>query len=204
MAASTSRRRQAVQTRQRIRDAARELFLANGYAATMVTDIARAATVAPQTVYFTYGTKAALLSAVIDAEIVGDLDPVPLLDRPAAKRVAAADDPAERLRRVVTLLCDVTERVAPLYELARSGATDPDIRELLDRHEEQRRQTHRVLVGLLADGLRSGLDVHEASDRLFALVSHDVYWLLVERCGWTKRRWRQLAQEESRRQLLAV
>ncbi len=202
MAASTSRRSQAVQTRQRIRDAARELFLADGYSAATITEIARTAAVAPQTVYFTYGSKAAILSAVIDAEIVGDLEPVPLLDRPAAKRVTAVTDPAERLRRAVTLLCDVTERVAPVYELARGGAIDPEVRGLLDRHEQQRRQTHRALVGLLAAGLRSGLDVHEASDRLYALVSHDVYWLLVERCGWTKRRWRQLTQEEARRQLL--
>ena len=202
MAASTSRRQQAEQTRQRIRDAARKLFLAKGYAAATVTDIARAAVVAPQTVYFTYGSKAALLSAVIDAEIVGDLDPVPLLDRPAAKRVATASDPAERLRRAVTLLCGVTERVAPLYELARGGATDPEVRALLDRHEEQRRQTHRVLVATLADQLHDDLDVSEAGDRLYALVSHDVYWLLVERCGWTKQRWRRLTQEEARRQLL--
>ncbi len=202
MAASTSRRRDAAQTRQRIRDAARALFVARGYAAATITDIARAAGVAPQTVYFSYGSKAAVLSAVIDAEIVGDLDPVPLLDRPAAKRVKAAHGPAERLRRAVTLLCDVTERVAPLYELARAGATDPEVRVLLDRHEQQRRQTHHVLVGLLADGLRDGLDIQEATDRLYALVSHDVYWLLVERCGWTKRRWQRHCHEEARHQLL--
>ena len=191
-----------MQTRERIRVAARDLFRANGYTATTITDIARTATVAPQTVYFTYGSKAAVLSAVIDAEIVGDLEPLPLLGRPAAKRIAAATDPAERLRRAVALLCDVTERVAPLYELARGGATDPEVRALLDRHEEQRRQTHRVLVGLMAGELRSGLDVDEAADRLYALVSHDTYWLLVERCGWTKRRWRRVTQEEAHRQLL--
>lgn len=201
MPASTGRRQQAVQTRQRIRDAARARFLADGYAAATITEIARTAAVATQTVYFTYGSKASLLSAVIDAEIAGD-HPVPLLDSPAAKRVASANDPAERLRRAVALLSDVTQRVAPFYELARGGATDPDIRALLDRHEEQRRQTHRVLVGYLGDHLRHGLDVDEASDRLYALVSHEMYWLFVERCGWNERRWRQLTQDEARRQLL--
>ncbi|MDP9101085.1 MAG: TetR/AcrR family transcriptional regulator [Actinomycetota bacterium] len=202
MAGSTERRRQAIQTRQRIRDAARDLFVADGYTAATITNIARRAAVAPQTVYFTYRSKAGLLSAVIDAEIVGDHAQVPLLDRPAATRVAALTDPAQRLRSAVSLLCDVTERVAPVYELARGGSSDPEVRALLDRHEQQRRQTHRVLVGLLADNLRTGLGLEEASDRLYALVSHEMYWLLVERCGWTKARWRRLAQEEAHRQLL--
>ncbi len=202
MSASSSRHRQALQTRQRIRDAARELFLARGYAATTIADVARTAGVAPQTVYFTYGSKAAVLSAVIDAEIVGDVEPVPLLDRPAAKRVAAAAAPADRLRRAVKLVCEVTERVAPLYEIARAGAIDPEVRALLNRHEQERWQTHNALTGLIVGDLRSGLDLKEATDRLYALVSHDVYWLLVKRRGWTANQWQRFAQEEARHQLL--
>jgi AcrR family transcriptional regulator len=189
-------------TRQRIREAARELFLARGYSAATVADIARRAAVAPQTVYFTYGSKAAVLSAIIDAEIVGDVEPVPLLERPAVKRLATIADPGIRLNRAVALLCEVTERVAPLYEIVRGGSIDPEVRMLLDRHEEQRRQTHRALIALVADDLHSGLDLEEAADRLYALVSHDMYWLLVERCSWPRQRWRRLAQQEAARQLL--
>jgi AcrR family transcriptional regulator len=167
-----------------------------------VADIARTAGVAPQTVYFTYGSKAAVLSAIIDAEIVGDVEPVPLLERPAVKRLATIADPGIRLRRAVGLLCDVTERVAPVYEIARGGSIDPEVRTLLDRHEAQRRQTHRALIAFVADDLHSGLDPEEAADRLYALASHDVYWLLVERCAWPRRRWRRLAQQEAARQLL--
>jgi AcrR family transcriptional regulator len=189
-------------TRQRIRDAARDLFLARGYASATIVEIARTAGVAPQTVYFSYGSKAAVLSAVIDAEIVGDLEPIPLLDRPAVKRVAKAADPADRLRRAVDLLCAVTERVAPAYEIARSGAIDPEVKALLDRHEQDRRRTHRALVELIGDDLRDDLDLDEATDRLYALASHDVYWLLVHRCRWTSQRWRRLIQREAAHQLL--
>jgi AcrR family transcriptional regulator len=202
MGSSTGRRQQALLTRQRVRDAARELFLARGYTRATVTEIARAAAVAPQTVYFIYGSKAAVLSAVIDAEIVGDLESVPLLERPAFQRLATIAEPGSRLRRAVALLCEVTERVAPVYEIARGGSTDPDVRTLLDKHEEQRRETHRALVGLLAEDLQTGLSAIEAADRLYALVSHDMYWLLVERCAWTSQRWRRLAQQEAARQLL--
>jgi AcrR family transcriptional regulator len=202
MGSSTRRRQQAVLTRQRVREAARQLFLARGYTEATVTEIARAAAVAPQTVYFIYGSKAALLSAIIDAEIVGDLEPVPLLERPAFQRLATIAESGGRLRRAVALLCEVTERVAPLYEIARGGSIDPDVRTLLDKHEEQRRETHRALVGLLAEGLQTGVSLEEAADRLYALVSHDMYWLLVERCAWTKQRWRRFAQQEAARQLL--
>jgi AcrR family transcriptional regulator len=189
-------------TRQRIRQVARELFLARGYAAATVADIARTAAVAPQTVYFTYGSKAAVLSAIIDAEIVGDVDPVPLLERPAVKKLATIADPGSRLHRVVALLCDVTERVAPLYEIARGGSIDSEVKTLLDRQEGQRRTTHRALTAFVADDLQSGLAAEEAADRLYALISHDMYWLLVERCGWSRQRWRRLAQQEAARQLL--
>jgi AcrR family transcriptional regulator len=199
---STRRRGQALATRQRIRDAARDLFLARGYADATIVDIARTAGVAPQTVYFTYGSKAAVLSAIIDAEIVGDLEPIPLLERPAVTRIAKAADPADRLRRAVDLLCAVTERVAPLYEIARSGAIDPQVKALLDRHEQDRRRTHRALVELIGDNLPDNLDLDEATDRLYALASHDLYWLLVHRCGWTSHRWRRFTHHEAAHQLL--
>jgi hypothetical protein len=116
--------------------------------------------------------------------------------------VAQTRDPTERLRRAVSLLCAVTERVAPLYEIARSGAIDVEVRALLDRHEEQRRRTHRELVSLIADALQDGIDLDEATDGLYALLSHEVYWLLVQRCGWTSRRWRRLMQQQAADQLL--
>jgi AcrR family transcriptional regulator len=202
MAPSTGRQLRAAATRRKIRDAARELFLAQGYVGTTIPDIARAAGLAHQTVYFTYGSKAGVLSAVVDAEIVGDLDAVPLLQRPQVRRIAAITDPARRLRRVVAVLCDVTERVAPLYEIARGGAIDDEVRALLDRHEEQRWETHRALVGLVDHDLAAGLEVAEAADRLYALVSHDVHWLLTRRRGWSGARWRRYAQREAARQLL--
>ena len=48
-------------------DAARNLFLEQGYARTTIADVARAADVAPQTVYWAFGSKAGLVREIRDA-----------------------------------------------------------------------------------------------------------------------------------------
>lgn len=202
MTASSIRQQRAQHTRARICDAAKKLFLAHGFTATTITDIARAAGVAHQTVYFVFGSKAALLAAILDTEIVGDLDAVPLLDRPQVRRIAQIPDPRRRLHRIVTVSCDITQRLAPLYEIVRSGAADSAVRDLLNRHEEQRWQTLRAFAAMLDSELTTDLNLDEAADRLYALLSHDVHWLLVHRRRWSAMRWRQHVTEEATHQLL--
>jgi TetR/AcrR family transcriptional regulator, regulator of autoinduction and epiphytic fitness len=141
-----------------------------------------------------------VLSAIMDSEIVGDLDSVPLLDRPHVRRMAQIGDPARRLQRIVTVSCDITQRLAPMYEIVRSGAADDDVRKLLDRHEDQRWQSLRAFVTMLDRNLDPDLD--EATDRLYALLSHDVYWLLVHRRQWDPTHWRQQVTNLATRQLL--
>lgn len=198
-----TRQERAKDTRRRIVEAGHRLFLERGFVETTIADIAGAARVAPQTVYFVFGTKASVLSAVMDVEIVGDPDPTPLLERPAVKRIAGNADPSRRLERIVTLAGDVTQRLAPLYELARSGAAVEEVAELLARHEDQRWRTLRALVGLIEADLRAGLDADRATDHLYALLSHDVFWLLVHRRGWSHSQWRRWALDDAQALLLA-
>ena len=202
VAVSTARHERAQATRRRVCAAARELFLTRGYSATTISEIARAAGVAQQTVYFVFGSKAALLATIMDIEIVGDENAVPLLQRPQVKRLSSIKSRVRRLEQIVAVATDITERLAPLYEIVRGGATDDEVRELLDRHEAQRwTSLHTMLVAL--DGeLAAGVGVEDAADRLYALLSHDVYWLLVSRRGWSSARWRRYVATEAVAQLL--
>ncbi|MCX7522225.1 helix-turn-helix domain containing protein [Microbacterium sp. STN6] len=202
MAASGTRREQAERTRGRISAAAQQLFLDRGYRATTIMDIAKAADVAHQTVYFTFGSKAALLSAIMDSEIVGDSLAVPLLERPQIGEIARVPDAAERLERIVAVTCDITARLAPLYELVRSGAADEEVRLLLDRHEEQRWRSLRGLVGLLDGELAAHLNLDRAADRLYATLSHEVFWLLVRRRGWGRAQWQEYVAQQAVREIL--
>src|SRR6478672_6172893 len=72
-----TRRDRARATRLRITKAAYALFCERGYAGTTMADVASAAGVAVQTVYFSFHTKSELLSRAYDFAVLGEGDPVP-------------------------------------------------------------------------------------------------------------------------------
>src|SRR3954447_26648782 len=76
------RTRRAAATRARIVEAADRLFAERGYPATTIDPVAAEADVAVETVYARFKNKRNLLGAYLDVSIVGDAEPVPLLDRP--------------------------------------------------------------------------------------------------------------------------
>ena len=86
---STKRQAQARETRRSILEAALELFVTSGYAATSIQTIAEQAGVAVQTVYAVFGTKRELLRQLIESTIAGDDEPLPISDRPDVRAVAA-------------------------------------------------------------------------------------------------------------------
>src|SRR5215467_1199664 len=69
---SSGRRERARQTRGEIIDAARELFLARGYAATTVAAIAGTAHVSVETIYKGFGGKPGLVRAIIEQGLAGE------------------------------------------------------------------------------------------------------------------------------------
>ena len=90
---SSGRKEQARRSRQAVLAAARELFLEQGYGATTMPAVASAAGVSVETIYKTIGSKPELLKAVLDVAIVGDDEPVPILERDMVRRIRAEPDP---------------------------------------------------------------------------------------------------------------
>src|SRR5262245_43041054 len=94
---SPARREQAARTRQRILDAAGDLFVRQGYGPPSIRQIAAAAEVAPDTVYATFGSKARVLTAVLDIRLVPSGQSI--LDRPETLAIRAERDPRQLLAR---------------------------------------------------------------------------------------------------------
>src|SRR5690349_24448195 len=78
---SSLRARQAADTKAQVLSAAAELFEESGWSGTTVAAIAKRAGVAVETVYSGFGSKKHLLRAVLDFAVVGDAEPVPLVER---------------------------------------------------------------------------------------------------------------------------
>ena len=124
---ASGRRRQAIQHRWAMLQAARRLFLERGYAATTMPAVAAAAEVSVQSVYKAFGNKPALLKAVFDVAMAGDDEPVPMLQRAALGRVRDEPDPRRKLALYGDFVAEVSPRHVPIQLLARAAAaTDPE------------------------------------------------------------------------------
>src|SRR3954467_14238250 len=111
------RARKPTETRRRMLEAARELFLQHGYGATTLQEIADRAGVAVQTIYFTFGNKRALLKELADVSIAGDDEPIATMDRPWFREALAAETAGAQLRLHVQGTGRILERVAPIVDM---------------------------------------------------------------------------------------
>jgi AcrR family transcriptional regulator len=168
-------------------DAARSLFFERGYGTTTVEAISERADVPTATVYRLFSSKHGILKALLDVSIVGDHERVPMAERPEVRSLVRHPDPREQLAGFVSVAVRVNERVAPLYRILVSAAgTDPDAAVLLDDLTRQRQEGQRTIARALARAraLRPELRERDAADLIHALMSPELYRLLVVDRGW--------------------
>ncbi|HET7654472.1 MAG TPA: helix-turn-helix domain-containing protein [Acidimicrobiales bacterium] len=186
------RTRQAAATRARIVDAAGRLFAERGYAGTTIDAVASEADVAVETVYARFKNKRNLLDAYLDVSIVGDAEPVPLLERPAVRAVAAATDQREQVRLLARVMRGVLERNAPVHAVLRAAvAVDPDLDALAADDDVRRKTTQRAFVDMLRrrGPLRDGVSAGDAVETMAAIANPESYAYLTGRRGWTPARY---------------
>jgi AcrR family transcriptional regulator len=185
---SEVRDEQARRTRRAIVIAARDLFLAQGYAATTIDAIAAAAHVSRRTVFNSVGGKVVLLKLALDWAIVGDDEPIAMADRPAVRAIQAERDPRKALTLWVRSITDVASRVAPIAAVLYAAADgDPDAADMLAQEARNRMFGARAFVAYLAslDALAAGMSEPQAADLCWALMDGHLYRLLVSQRGWT-------------------
>jgi AcrR family transcriptional regulator len=182
---SPVRREQAARTRQRILDAAGDLFARQGYGTTSIRQIADAAQVAPDTVYATFGTKARLLTALVDIRLAPG-GHASLLDRPEMQAIRQERDPRRLLRLFARDYAAMSERVRPVSEVLRTAkAVEPEMAAVREQMEGHRLQYMRTIVRWLADRASLRVPADRAADIVWALASPDVGRMLCDVQGWT-------------------
>ncbi|GFH34457.1 TetR/AcrR family transcriptional regulator [Streptomyces pacificus] len=207
MPAPLTRAEKTRRTRRRMLDAAARLFTERGWVGTTVEDIARAAEVGVQTVYFTFGNKRAVLKEVLDTMVAGDSDPVATLDRPWVRELLAEPDPATQLVHQAAGARRILERAAPVLEVVRgAAAADPELAALWrtslnQRHAVQLRFA-QALTTKTGGRLRDGHDARAAADIAMAVLGPETWALLVTERGWSPARWERWASDALACQLL--
>jgi AcrR family transcriptional regulator len=196
---SLARERQAEESRQRILDAARSLFLKKGYAGTTVDAIAEGAGLSPKTVTAVFGSKLGVLTELLRPSTFGQRY------QQLLERLQTEADPVQRVSLVAEITCQVYDALAPELDLLRGAASiAPELTELARQVEARRRENQGRLISYLASRgvLHQGLQLEEATDELWALSSYDLYRMLVVERGWASERYEAWLANVLRQRLL--
>ena len=185
---SALRERQAAATRQAVLDAARDLFLSQGYGATTIDQVAARAGVSKPTVFTAVGNKQALLAAVRDVALAGDDLPVAVADRAPYQAVVAEPDPYQAIVLMAAHLAELWSRYAGIREVLRGAASsgEPALRDMWDTSQQQRLTAARSFIATLTGKgpLRDGLDAQTAADIMWLHMDPENYRALTVERGW--------------------
>lgn len=183
---SPVRHEQAAQTRVRIVDAAAALFESEGYTRTTIRQIADAAGVAVDTVYATFGTKARLLTAVIDERLSAGTGVANVMERPEALAIRDETDQRRQLALLARDLASVVARVGPVFEMMRTAASvEPDMAAVYAEMQGYRAMNMRRAIDWVAARGPLRVDLEQAADTLWVLAAPDVARLLCAGKGWS-------------------
>ncbi|UCA53522.1 TetR/AcrR family transcriptional regulator [Streptomyces sp. WA6-1-16] len=179
-------------TREKIVAAALELFVAQGYGATSLQEVADRAGVAVQTVYFVFRNKRTLFKDVVDTAIAGDVEPVATMDRDWFRAACAEPTAAGQLRAHVRGVRDILGRVATVIPLiAAAAATDPEIAAQWPAGPDPRYTVQHAAAEVLTSkpDARPDVDTARAADLLYGLLSPELYLIFTRDRGWSPDAW---------------
>jgi AcrR family transcriptional regulator len=175
-------------TRLRVIEAAKALFIESGYPATTLEAVADAADVSLPTLYRLFGSKRALLAAVLDTSFGGDDEPFAFGDRPEQREALAQSDPVALVNAFARIGRDFMERSSEIMHILSTAAhVDPDAAELLEEIRQQRHTGQSRIVAALSarHALDPALERSQACDIAYAAMSPDVHRILTVERRWT-------------------
>jgi AcrR family transcriptional regulator len=180
------RQQRAAATRSAIRVAAHELFLAQGFAATTMREIAARAGIGERTLYDAFNSKAALFDHLVGVAIVGDELPTPVADRDEFHAALAERDGCRAIALFAEYSTAILERAAALIVMAaESSGADADLRVFTDRGAAATRDNVVTFVDHLAAHDVLAGDPERSVATVLTSVSPHTFELLRTQLGWT-------------------
>ena len=188
---SSRRKAQADETRRQIVEAARMMFLERGYSGTTIEAIARTAGVAQETVYSTFKNKYMILHYLFNISIGGDERRIRVIDRPEPQAILQETDARRQLALFAENMTEILSRAEPILEIMRSAAkTETEIAGLFRRFLKERLKNMKIVAGhVAANGpLRNTMDPDAAGELICSMTSPELYQLLTNDLGWSKKK----------------
>jgi len=200
-----SRRERIRATREQVLVHATELFVERGYLETTMGDIAAAAGVSVQTLYLRFGGKPALLGAAFDRAVAGDVEEVPIVDRPWFTELRRAPTFAAALRIAARNSRLIHDRVVPLFTRLEQASADTEVAEIYREMKRRRYETTGVVARIMLEkpGADPAITVERAADVLYALASEEFFRLLCVERGWSSEEWEEFVIAAATRELAA-
>ena len=152
-----------------------------------MAEVAESAEVSIETVYKAFRNKSGLVKALFDVAIVGDDQPIPMLQRERVAKMRAEPEPRQKLLMYGHHLSEAGTRAGQLQLLIRSAAaSDPDASAIWDEMVQERLIGMTEFARHLREGghLRPGISLEEATDVLWTYNSVELFDLLVLQRGW--------------------
>jgi AcrR family transcriptional regulator len=151
--------------------------------------IATEAGVVVETIYRSFGSKAGLFRAVVEAVLAGGVSraEVAVEERPAIRAVINEPDPRRQVARYAATQPGIHRRSGELLRALHAAApADPELQRLWDEMEAWRYSGQSRFVEMLAEQgrLRVERPVEEACDIVWTLCSLAVHDLLILGRGW--------------------
>ncbi len=188
MAYDNSQRQEAARSTQAtIIGVAKDSFLNRGFGGTTIRQVAEAAGVSQETIYKTFGGKAALLKAVYDVSLAGDDDDIPMAERPEALAVRDAQTPVAAAEAYAERARIISSRIDPLLRVLLAAAgTEAALAEFASTTDKERHVGSSFFVRHWAETgwLREDITIDQAVDAVWALNSPQMRWLLLDH-GWS-------------------
>jgi AcrR family transcriptional regulator len=184
---SAVRDEQSARTRTRILEAASELFLERGYARATIKEIADRAGVARDTVHAVFGSKARVLTALIDLRLVPDGTAARARERPEALAVRDEADQRKQIELFANFIAGISTQLRPVFEILRTAsAVEPDMAQVFEEMDRYRLQNMQHYVKWIAARGPLRVSTRRAGEIVWALASPDVGRMFCDELGWTQ------------------
>ncbi len=151
-----------------------------------MAEVARLAKVAEPTMYFSFGSKAALLREVMVARRNLEGSPTEVAAQSWIQDVMRTPDQRRAIALIVENGTEIFRRLAPIADaMTAAGLTDPDVAQVLEVIAGERREgMSRVIAAIAAKGPLA-VSKQQATDTLDVVQSMATYNAYVRDCGWS-------------------